>query len=139
MSRLSTRWVALALAAVACRSAAGGGWQPPFPELPALPEGWQDAGGGAVLGVAVDSATGRAVGHALVRLQVAGDTGRAGRHEAVSGERGGFAVLGVPAGAYLLVVRRIGYRQVARLVTVRAGAADTLRVTLSTAGVHLEQ
>jgi iron complex outermembrane recepter protein len=85
---------------------------------------------GAIIGVVVDSATGKAIVAAQVQLLPthAGDLTHAD---------GRFELRGVAPGVYTLAVERIGYRRVSQHVQVAAGATTDVRLVLAEAAVEL--
>lgn len=87
---------------------------------------------GTIAGRVVDAASRGAL--AGVAVQVEGTS-----LGAVTGDDGQYRVSGVPAGARVVNVRRIGYTFERRPVTVAAGATATLDVSLQASTVSLDQ
>ena len=85
---------------------------------------------GTVNGRVVDATSGQPVSAA--QITVNGTTlGRS------TGDDGRFTLTGVPTGSRVLTVRRIGYQQQTRSVTVSAGASATVDFSLVTSSVSL--
>lgn len=94
---------------------------------PAVAQGRQ---AGGVTGTVVDSATGAPVLAAEVRVA---ELHRADRTH----QDGRFSILDITPGRYTLSVRRIGFKQADRVVTIVAGRTETLRIQLVPAPFEL--
>lgn len=86
--------------------------------------------GGTIAGVVVDSATGRPLAGAQVRLV------GVGRAEATHDD-GTFDFANVPAGPQTLAVQRLGYAPVVRQILVRDDSTTTVRLALSASAAQL--
>jgi TonB-dependent starch-binding outer membrane protein SusC len=85
---------------------------------------------GTVVGRVIDADNGQPV--AAAQVTVAGtQLGRA------TGDDGRFTLANIPAGAFTVTVRRIGYQQQSRAVTLAAGATVTVNITLVKSSVSL--
>ncbi len=87
-------------------------------------------GGGTIAGRVLDADNGQPI--AAAQVTVANTPGGA-----ATGDDGRFTLANIPAGARTVVVRRIGYQQQARAVTVAAGGTVTLELRLAKATVSL--
>ncbi len=90
------------------------------------------SGTGTVRGTVTDAANGR--GLAEAQVTVSGT-----RVGVTSGSNGEYVLVGVPAGARVITVRRIGYSQTALPVTVTVGAMSTLDVRLRMSAINLSE
>jgi TonB-linked SusC/RagA family outer membrane protein len=85
---------------------------------------------GTIVGRVIDGDNGQPV--AAAQVTVAGtQLGRA------TGDDGRFTLANIPAGTFTVTVRRIGYQQQSRAVTLAAGATVTVNVTLVKSSVSL--
>ncbi|HYW33474.1 MAG TPA: carboxypeptidase-like regulatory domain-containing protein, partial [Gemmatimonas sp.] len=87
---------------------------------------------GTVRGRITDAGNGR--GLAEAQVSIVGT-----RIGAVSGANGEYTLLAVPAGTRDINVRRIGYSQVTRPVTVVAGGSATVDAALQVSAVNLSE
>jgi TonB-dependent SusC/RagA subfamily outer membrane receptor len=90
------------------------------------------SGSGTVRGTVTDAANGR--GLAEAQVTVSGT-----RVGVTSGSNGEYVLVGVPAGARVITVRRIGYSPTALPVTVTVGATSTLDVRLRMSAINLSE
>lgn len=133
---LPTTLPALALLALAVRPAASAPAASPADTLavastaPAVADTILE--GGTIAGVVVDSATGRPLAAARVRLV------GVGRAE-VTHDDGTFDFVNVPAGPQTIAVQRLGYAPVVRQVLVRDDSTTAARVALVAAAAQLDQ
>ena len=87
-------------------------------------------GGGTIAGRVLDADNGQPI--AAAQVTVANTPGGA-----ATGDDGRFTLANIPAGARTVTVRRIGYQQQVRAVTVTAGGTVTLELRLAKATVSL--
>jgi len=88
----------------------------------------------ALVGTAVDSASGRPIQGAIISL---GPLPSPAGH-AYSDDRGGFVVGRVVPGHYQLLVRRIGYMPYSQSCDARPGVVDTVRARLPMSNMILQ-
>lgn len=92
---------------------------------------------GTVTGVVTDSATGQPLPAAQVSVQVAGAaTALLGASTTSAGR---YTIPGVPAGDFVVRVRRVGYAPAESRVTVRDGQTATVNFTLGASTARLDQ
>lgn len=98
--------------------------------LAAAPAAAQQGQTGAIAGTVVERESGQPLPFGVVAIPALGV-------ERFVGERGAFALRGLAPGSYVLRVRRLGFAPRQLDVTVRAGATDTVHVTLDRLATRL--
>lgn len=95
--------------------------------------GEQEAPGtGSVAGTVLNAGTGAPLHAAVARVEETGQV-------SVTDRTGAFLLMGVPAGAQVIVVQHIGYRTERRTVDVRAGQTVRVELELEPAPVTLDE
>lgn len=97
--------------------------------LAAVPAAAQQPG--AVQGTVVAAAGGEPLAGAMVQVD--------GSRRAVTDAAGRFRIAGLPAGAYTLTARRVGYADGTASADVRPGATAEVRIALATRSLLLEE
>ena len=96
----------------------------------ALAQAQETAAPGAIAGIVVDSATGRPLQAAQIRLLEA-------HRQASTTAGGGFLITEVRAGRYTIVAERLGYHSTSDTVTLIPGDTVTVRLELHVAAIIL--
>lgn len=87
---------------------------------------------GVITGTVVEAGSGAGIGDAFLTLEQT-------RYSTVTRQDGSFRLQRVPAGTYVLRVRRIGYQPLSQPVTVSAEAPAEVRLALASSPTRLEE